>query len=273
MRKLLLSMLFLVTSVCFATDYQLNWIVVGGGIYTQFSTRIVTSQLAQYITSVYPQGFSFSQIKSGIMSREYDARFLQNASHPVIITPYIGNMIYMGYGRTSVPAHSLLSLFVNALRTYQGQQQIVYLREMTIALSLFPLLTLPDGGFVLEQSVSNGFVVNGNMAYGDFYSYGNSPIYDKNSPIKNNYGIVLQQGSGGFQMTLIFDPIGSRDVMQVMTAISNGSYNGAFISGFIHDQIMDVLITPPQGSATTTSLAAQGVVAGVMAAATLTQSR
>ena len=270
MRKSLLSMFFLVTSVCSAGDYQLDWIIKGKGIKSQFKTKIETKQFQQSITSVYPQGFSFSRIKTGIVNENFDAMFLTNANFPVIITPGTGSTIIMGYNQTQVQAHSLLYLLVNALQTFQGKGQTLTFAGMRIALSLFPVLTLPHGTPSLEQSFSGGLVVDHDIVYGDLYSH---TAFNDGTLVEdvhhNSYGIMLHQVNGGFQLTLTFDRIGPQPVNQVLTAISNGSYSGGFISGFIPAEIMDVLITPPQGAATMTNPATQVTVAGALAATVL----
>ena len=262
MRKLILSLFFLVTSICFAGEYELKWKMKGYGNESQFKIKIATSQYQQYITYEYPPGFSLTKLCYGAQNSFHDYSFLSNAKLPVIITPAARNTIQIEYNRIRVQAHSLLYLLVNALRTHQGEQGMVMsLEGMTIAFSLLPVSTLPDGSLLLEQSISGGIVVDKNIVYANLFLFGS---YVPGSQ-EMGYGVILEQITGGFQITLTFGTIEPQTIQQILTS----TYNGTFISGFIPNEIMDALITFPQESAPMVHLATQGIIAGVVTAATL----
>ena len=236
MRRLALGIFFLFSTVSFAGEYTIKWKVSGHNSKAEFDTKISTSSNQQIITHHFPQGFSFCQIMMGSQQSQHDSMFISAATPNTDITIISGNTVQIENNGVSQQTESLLSLMYSALQSTSDSFIPV---PGHVSLGISPIPLLPGSNDYLGQTTSNGITVSGDVVHTNLHiSYG------------ADYGVILEQVSGGFNLILTHSVIEAHNVQEIVGQIheDDSSNEEANFSVFIPTETMLALTGSSAGN-------------------------
>ena len=163
---------------------------------------------------------------TGSQQASHDSGFIAAATPSTVVTVFSDSTAQIENEGVNVHAQPLLNLMYEALQSSSDATTPI---SDPVSLGLIPIPLLPGSNAYLDQVSSDGVTANGNIVHTNLHvSYG------------TDYGLILEQLNGGFNLILTHSAIEAQNIQEI---IANTHDEGVEGDG-LHEEVSFTAFIP-----------------------------